>query len=162
VATSLDFQRLARVRERRRQSRRRRLVRVVAGLGVAVALLAIGKLVAPMLPGRLLASLLEQHVLWMNADAPPVVGEIEGRVVTVEPGAGIIHVSSGFLGLMSVELVVTSDALIVVGDKEGGFGDLREGGRVRAIYDIGAELLRARRIEVLGHGSRVASPASPR
>jgi hypothetical protein len=157
---SLDFQRLARVRERR-QSRRKRLLRIGSTLVVASALLAGGQLVAPILPGGLLASLLEQHVPWLSTGLSPV-GEAQGRVQTVEAKAGIIHVSSGFLGLMSVPLVVTSDTLIVVGDKEGGFGDLREGARVKAVYDVGRDILRAKRVEVLGHGSRIASPASSR
>lgn len=154
---SVDFQRLARVRERR-HSRRKRLVRVVSILGVAVAMLAISELVAPVLPGRWLASRVDP---WLNPDAPPV-GEAQGRVTTVEPRARIIHVSSGFLGMMSIALVVTPDTLIVVGDKEGGFGDIREGGRVKAIYDIDGNGLRATRVEVLGPASHIASPASPR
>jgi hypothetical protein len=157
---SLDFQRLARVRARQ-QSRRKRLLRVGTTLVVGSALLAGGQLVAPILPGGLLASLLEQHVPWLSTSLSPV-GEAQGRVQAVEARAGIIHVSSGFLGLMSVPLVVTSDTLIVVGDKEGGFGDLREGARVKAVYDVGRDILRARRVEVLGHGSRIASPAASR
>lgn len=157
---SLDFQRLARVRARR-QSRRKRLLRVGTSLVAGSALLAAGQLVAPFLPGGLLVSLLEQHVPWSSTSLSPI-GEAQGRVQTVETKAGIIHVSSGFLGLTSVPLVVTSDTLIVVGDKEGGFGDLREGARVKAVYVIGRDILRAKRIEVLGHGSRIASPASSR
>ena len=155
---SVDFQRLARVRERR-QSRRKRLVRLGSTLGVALLLLAIGEFLAPALPGRWLASRLDP---WLNPDAPVLVGEAQGRVATVEPRARIIHLSSGFLGMMSIELVVTPDTLIVVGDKEGGFGDIREGGRVRAIYDVDRDALLARRVEVLGPGSHIASPVAPR
>jgi len=72
----------------------------------------------------------------------------------VEPERGVIRVSSGFLGLMSVELVVTPDTLIVVGDKEGGFGDLREGEHVIATYEVRPDTLWAKRVEV--------SPASLR
>lgn len=157
---SLDFQRLASVRARR-QSRRRRLLKVGTSVVAASALLAAGLLVAPILPGGLLTSLLEPHVPWSSARPSPI-GEAQGRVQTVEARAGIIHVSSGFLGLTSVPLVVTTDTLIVVGDKEGGFGDLREGARVKAVYDIGRDVLRARRVEVLGQGSRMAAPASSR
>lgn len=157
---SLDFQRLARVRERR-QARRKRLLRVGSILVVGSALLVGGQLIAPILPGGLLASLLEQHAPWLSTRLSPS-GEAQGRVQAVEAKPGIIHVSSGFLGLMSVPLVVTSDTLIIVGDKEGGFGDLREGARVKAVYDVGGDILRARRVEVLGQGSRIASPASPR
>jgi hypothetical protein len=48
---------------------------------------------------------------------------------------------------MSIALVVTPETLIVVGDKEGGFGDIHEGDRVVAAYD--PSLLHARRVEVL-------------
>jgi hypothetical protein len=72
----------------------------------------------------------------------------------VEPETGVIRVSSGFLGLMSVELVVTPETLIVVGDKEGGFTNIREGERVVATYEVRPDTLWAKRVEV--------SPASLR
>jgi hypothetical protein len=49
---------------------------------------------------------------------------------------------------MSVELVVTPETLIVVGDKEGGIGDLREGERVIATYQVRPDTLWAKRVEV--------------
>ena len=45
---------------------------------------------------------------WLVVDAP---GEARGRVETVEPHTGIIRVSSGFLGMMSVALLVTPETL---------------------------------------------------
>jgi hypothetical protein len=124
---NVEFQRLASVRARR-SSRRRRWVAVLSAVaGVAV----IGALALPAL----------------DAGAPRV-HEAQGRVATVEPQAGIIRVSSGLFGLMSVALVVTSDTLIVVGDKEGGFGDIREGERVIAAYEARPDALRAKRVEV--------------
>jgi hypothetical protein len=155
---SRDFERLTRVRERRR-SRRKRLVGVLSTLGVAVVVLAASEILAPILPGRWLAARLDP---WLSREAPALAGEAQGRVATIEPKAGIIHVASGFLGLMSVELVVTNDTLIVVGDKEGGFGDIREGGLVRAIYAVDRNRLRAKRVEVLSPRPHIASPASSR
>jgi hypothetical protein len=91
----------------------------------------------------------------------PVDEEARGRVAIVEPAARLIRVSSGFLGLTSVDLVVTNDTLIVVGDKEGGFGDIRDGGEVRAAYEVRPGTLRAKRVEVV-RDSPLASPTSLR
>jgi hypothetical protein len=116
---------------------------------------AVSRLVVPMVPGLLPAVERKLPLLSRGASlVGEVLAEARGRVETVEPAAGIIRVSSGFLGLMSVELVVTSETLIVVGDKEGGFGDLREGGRVIATYEVRPDTLWAKRVEV--------SPASLR
>jgi hypothetical protein len=89
-----------------------------------------------------------------------LVVEAQGWVKTVEPKTGFIRVSSGFLGLMSLALLITPDTLIVVGDKEGGFGDIREGGRVKAAYEVRPDSLQAKRVEVFVHGSHIPSPTS--
>jgi len=145
---SVDFQRLERVRARQ-YSRRRRWLRSLSTLAVAAAILAVGRLVVPMVPGLLPA--LERNLPLLSRGASlvgEVLAEAQGRVEIVERAAGTIRVSSGFLGLMSVELVVTPETLIVVGDKEGGFGDLREGDRVIATYEVRPDALWAKRVEV--------------
>lgn len=119
----------------------------MGGLGVAAIIVSTSHIVAPVLPGRLVASLLTPSLSFLSRDAGPVTGEARGRVEIVAPEAGLIRVSSGFLGLASVEIVVTPDTLIVVGDKEGGFGDIRDGGRVRAAYDTRRGT--AQRVEIL-------------
>ena len=145
---SVDFQRLAQVRAR--HSRRRRWIRGLSTLGVAALIIAASQIATPMLPGRLLASWLEQSVPWLSTGAASTAEEAQGRVRIVEPGTGIIRVSSGFLGLMSVELVVTPETLIVVGDKEGGLGDIRDGSHVRAAYEARpGTTLHATRVEVV-------------
>jgi hypothetical protein len=151
-----DFRRLAQVRARQ-SSRRKRRLRGLSVLGIAAVIVSVSQFVAPVLPGRLLASRLAPRALFLSpAAAPvsepaaaPVSEEARGRVEIVEPGAGIIRVSSGFLGLASVELVVDPETLIVVGDKEGGFGDIRDGGRVKAAYDASRGTLRAKRVEII-------------
>ena len=151
---SVDFQRLERVRARQ-YSRRRRWLRSLSTLVIAAAILAVGRLVVPMVPGLLPA--LERNLPLLSRGASlvgEVLAEAQGRVEIVERAAGTIRVSSGFLGLMSVELVVTPETLIVVGDKEGGFGDLREGEHVIATYEVRPDTLWAKRVEV--------SPASLR
>jgi hypothetical protein len=148
---SVDFQRLAEVRARRQ--RRRRWVRVLVTLGVVGLVGAASVVAAPMFQGRLLPSWLNEGtpLLGLVAGRDAAVGteEAQGRVQIVDPAAGIIRVSLGFLGLTSVELAVTEDTLIVVGDKEGGFGDIRDGGRIRAAYERRPGPWYAKRVEVV-------------
>ena len=143
---STDFQRLASVRARQR-SRRMRWVRAVWALAMGIGIV-LGWLVAPRLTrlpvlGQGVAA--SSPAAWVVVDAH---GEARGRVETVEVHTGIIRVSSGFLGLISVALLVTPETLIVVGDKEGGFGDIRQGERVVAAYEVRRGALEATRVEV--------------
>lgn len=146
---SVDFQRLASVRARQRARRKREIGALTALVG-AVMVVAAGWLAAPLIPGQLLTAFAPGlsalgRGAWL-VDAAH--GEAQGWVQTVEPDTGIIRVSSGFLGLMSIALRVTPDTLIVVGNKEGGFGDIRLGERVVAAYDVQPGALQARRVEV--------------
>lgn len=143
---SIDFQRLERVRAVRRSSRRKRWVRIVSTLAMAAATVTVSTRVVTRTVPVLSAALVGE-----------ALGEARGRVEAVEPVAGIIRVSSGFLGLLSVDLVVRPETLIVVGDKEGGFGDLREGRRVVATYEIRPGTLRATRVEVFPRGEPLPS-----
>jgi hypothetical protein len=157
---SVDFQRLGRVRARQ-YSRRRRWLRGLSTLVIAAVILAVSRLVVPMVPGLLPA--LERNLPFLSRGASlvgEVLAEARGRVEMVEPETGVIRVSSGFLGLMSVELVVTPETLIVVGDKEGGFTNIREGEHVIATYEVRPDTLWAKRVEVFGQA--IASPASLR
>jgi hypothetical protein len=80
--------------------------------------------------------------------------EAEGWVKSAAPSTNSIRVSSGFLGLSSLTLIVPLDTLIMVAGKEGGFDDLHEGRRVRAIYEARPTGLRAKSIEVLVEGAQ--------
>jgi hypothetical protein len=153
---SVDFQRLAEVRARQ-SSRRRRWVRGAAALGGAALVVTASQFAVPRFPGRLLSSWVGSVVVVLSPGVSPVDEEARGRVAIVEPAARLIRVSSGFLGLISVDLVVTNDTLIVVGDKEGGFGDIRHGSEVRAAYEGQSGALRATRVEVV-----LDSPSAPR
>ena len=115
---------------------------------MAAIIVSTSHVVAPVLPGRLVASLLTPSLSFLSRDAGPVTGEARGRVEIVAPEAGLIRVSSGFLGLMSVALLVTPETLIVVKDKEGGFGDIRQGERVVAAYEVRRGALEAKRVEM--------------
>jgi hypothetical protein len=155
-AMSLDFQRLARVRARHRCGRKRWL-KILSTLVLVAPIIGVSWLAAPMIAGRLHLS--------SGPSFPPLsratsLVEAQGWVKTVEPETGFIRVSHGFLGLMSLALLITPDTLIVVGDKEGGFGDIREGGRVKAAYEVRPDSLQAKRVEVFVHGSHIPSPTS--
>ena len=138
---SVDFQRLERVRAARRSSRRQRWMRIVSTLALVAATVTVSTRV-----GTRTVPFLSRGAALVGA----ALGEARGRVDAVEPVGGIIRVSSGFLGLLSIDLVVRPETLIVVGDKEGGFGDLRQGQRVVATYEIGPDALHATRVEVFG------------
>jgi hypothetical protein len=165
---SVCFQRLERVRARQ-SFRRKRWARVLGALGVATSVV-LSWLAVPMTATRiplppLVPSRLEHHLGFLSGGASMMGGghgEADGRVEAVEPAPGIVRVSSGFLGLLSLELLVTPETLIVVGDKEGGFGDIRPGERVTATYEIRPGLWRAERIVVVGDGPPVASPRASR
>ena len=73
---------------------------------------------------------------------------VSGWVKTIEADTAIMRISSGLFGLMSIALRVTPETLIVVGDKEGGFGDIRPGEQVVASYQLRQGVPEARRVEV--------------
>jgi hypothetical protein len=137
---SVDFQRLESVRARQR-SQRKRWLSVLSVIAGAAVLLAVSQLAASVMPGwRDIAPLLSRGAALLEA---------RGRVDTIERETRTIRISSGFLGLTSVALVVTEDTLIVVGEKEGGFGDIRPGEPVVAAYEVGRGALQAKRVEVV-------------
>ena len=69
--------------------------------------------------------------------------------LTISNATPAPSISSGFFGLTSVAVVVTEETLIVVGEKEGGFGDIRPGEPVVAAYEAGRGALQAKRVEVV-------------
>ena len=138
---SVDFQRFESVRARQR-SERRRWLGLLAALAVAVVAIAVIQVAAPMTPWW-------GGVMSLLSRGASIVGEARGRVERVERDTRTIRISSGFLGLTSVALVITENTLIVVGEKEGGFGDIRLGEPVVAAYEIGRGPLRAKRVEIV-------------
>jgi hypothetical protein len=138
---SVDFQRFESVRARQR-SERRRWLGLLAALAVAAVMIAVIQVAAPMMPWW-------GGVMSLLSRGASIVGEARGRVERVERDTRTIRISSGFLGLTSVALVITENTLIVVGEKEGGFGDIRLGEPVVAAYEIGRGPLRAKRVEIV-------------
>ena len=127
------------------------------------AVVAVSALAAPTVTGLLLsrsgrpAAPLSLSVSLVD----DVRGQATGWVKAVAPESGLIRVSSGAFGLWSLALVVTPETIIIVGDKEGGFGDIREGARVEAAYEGPPGTLRARRVEVFGDAPDTPAPRLP-
>ena len=138
---SVDFQRFESVRARQRSERRRWLT-ILSALAATVVAVAVMQIAGPMLPSW------RELQAW-SGDGPATLAETRGRVETVERDTRTIRIASGFLGLTSVALVITDDTLIVVGDKEGGFGDIRLGEPVVAAYEVRPGAGQAKRVEVV-------------
>jgi len=62
-------------------------------------------------------------------------GVIAGDVWAVEADSGTVSVSTSLFGFNAIPVTVTPETTIVVGDKEGGFGDLYRGTPVRILYE---------------------------
>jgi hypothetical protein len=140
---TIEFQRFESVRARQR-SERRRWRSLLGALAVAVVIVATFQVAGPTLPGW------SEVVPYLSGASLP--REARGRVDSIERDTRTIRVVSGFLGLGSVALVVSDTTLIVVGDKEGGFGDIRPGEPVVAVYETGRRPLQATRVEVMQPG----------
>ena len=138
---SVDFQRFQSVRARQR-SERRRWLSFLSALAVAAVIIAAIQVAGPPMPGW-------EGIARLLSRGASLVGEARGRVEMVERDTRTIRIASGFLGLTSVALIVTEDTLIVVGEKEGGFGDIRLGEPVVAAYEIGRDALQAKRVEMV-------------
>jgi len=161
-AMSDDFRRLEEVRSGLRSRRRRRLSVAAITTGAVVA---VSALAAPTVTGLLLSPGRPAAPLSLSVSlVDDVRGQATGWVKAVKavaPESGLIRVSSGAFGLWSLALVVTPETIIIVGDKEGGFGDIREGARVEAAYEGHPGSLRARRVEVFGDAPDTPAPRLP-
>lgn len=88
--------------------------------------------------------------------------EYAGRVRKVEPDTRTLQLSSGILGLGTMTFSLSDETRILVGEKEGGLGDLRAGARVRVVLEAPPHQHVARVIELLvGGGSGQRPPALP-
>src|SRR5262247_3805650 len=83
--------------------------------------------------------------IWPFLSGASLLREARGRVDAIERDTRTIRIASGFFGLSSVALVVTETTLVVVGEKEGGFGDIQQGEPVVASYETGRRPLQATR-----------------
>ena len=76
-------------------------------------------------------------------------GTAQGFVWRPDMNSRTVHVSSNPLGAHAVPFVLSPTARVVVGDKEGGFGDLREGMVVALTYQRHGDVLVAVCVESL-------------
>ena len=91
-----------------------------------------------------------------------LVGEAMGYVSAVDSDERILKISASILGLRAVTLSVGNDATIMIGDKQGGLGDLSVDMPVRVSYALDGDTRRAMAVERLPAGSSVrASSIAP-
>ena len=90
-----------------------------------------------------------------------VIGGIEGPVKAADRETSTVRVSSGFLGLASLPLVVTPQTKIAVNGKLGAFADLDRGQRVRIAYEVLPGRLVAWRVEVLDRWATATDAVLP-
>jgi hypothetical protein len=90
-----------------------------------------------------------------------LIGGIRGVVKATDPAANTVRISSGFLGLGSLLVVVTPETTIAVNGKFGGFGDLDRGQGVRVTYEVHPDRLVAARLEVLDRSSDASEARLP-
>ena len=98
----------------------------------------------------------------------PQTGQLVGRVWRIDPDTRTIQITMRVFGIGATSVVVTDDTLVIVGSKEGGFGDIREGLRVRAAWERRKDVRQARFVQVLdrgapadGAGANAPAPSSP-
>lgn len=89
-----------------------------------------------------------------------LVGGVQGPIKSTDNGTATVRVASGFLGLRSLSIVITEQTKIPIGGKLGGIGDLDPGQLVRITYELRADRLVARRVDVLNRASS-SDPVTP-
>ena len=77
------------------------------------------------------------------------VSEATGYVISLDPEAGLLKISSSILGLRAVALAIDANTPITVGDKQGGLGDLAVDTPVRVAYELEGQTRRARSVELV-------------
>jgi hypothetical protein len=91
-----------------------------------------------------------------------MIGAVEGTIKGADASTGTVRMPSGFLGLLSLAVLVTEQTKIVVADKLGGFGDLEPGRIVHITYEVVRDRLVARRIDVRDALAPDAAFAAPK
>ncbi len=84
-----------------------------------------------------------------------LVGEATGYVAAVDSTERILKISTSVLDLRPVTLSVGNDATIMIGDKQGGLGDLAVDMPVRVAYSLEGGSRRAIAVERLAAGTSV-------
>ena len=122
-------------------------------LGLATVVVAVAA-AGPRLSRSAVTSPEVERILWGLGVLPAngARGSIRGSVNAADRQTGRIRLGWGLGGLLSVPIVVTTDTRIVVGHKEGGFGDIVEAQDVVAAYEVRAGIPEATRVEIVGRG----------
>ena len=89
-----------------------------------------------------------------------LVGGVQGPIKGTESGTGTVRVASGFLGLRSLSIIITEQTKIPIDGKLGGIGDLDRGQLVRISYEMRADRLVARQVDVLNRAPS-SDPVTP-
>ena len=121
-------------------------------LVIVIAILAIVILGRSQVGSRLLS-------LDPSRDEPPA-GQIEGKVWRLDPDGRTLQITTRVFGIGATSVSVTDDTLVIVGSKEGGFGDLREGLHVRVAWDRRKDVRQARFVQVLDRPSHDGAPVA--
>jgi hypothetical protein len=116
-------------------------------LAVAVVVLGLAAAGGWFVSRQMLSSLGASDTVAVQAQRP--ARGVGGWVKSVDKETRTFSVASWFIGLWPrTRVAVTRDTRILVGDKEGGFGDLQEGRWVRVCYDEGSSVAQPVEIRV--------------
>jgi hypothetical protein len=75
------------------------------------------------------------NLRWHPGQHDSLVAEAEGELSKIESDTNTIHIGSASSARAAAAFVVTGDTRLVIENKEAGFGDLREGMRVKVVYE---------------------------
>jgi hypothetical protein len=116
-------------------------------LAAAVVVLGLAAAGGWFVSRQMLSSLGASDTVAVQAQRPAL--GVGGWVKSVDKETRTFSVASWFMGLWPrTRVAVTRDTRILVGDKEGGLGDLQEGRWVRICYDEGSSVARPVEIRV--------------
>jgi hypothetical protein len=91
-----------------------------------------------------------------------LLGETSGYLARIDHERRTVDVSASILGVRPVGLVVDAETVILVQDRQGGFGDLWNDLPVRVSYEMLGATRLARVIEILtGAAGKAPTPSSP-
>jgi len=91
----------------------------------------------------------------------PISKEVQGTVKKVDPAQNTVQISAGILGLFGATVEVTDETEIVVEGRKGSLGDIQEGAKVKASYEMRQGKNVAKSIEVMPAEEKPAARPAP-
>jgi len=91
----------------------------------------------------------------------PISKEVQGTVKKVDPALNTVQISAGILGLFGATVEVTDETEIVVEGRKGSLGDVQEGAKVKAAYEVRQGKNVAKSIEVMRAEEKPAARPAP-